>query len=194
MVKRIRAGASSGRKAAFLDRDGVINRDRAYVHQWNEFEFVPGAVDAMRRLREAGYALIVVTNQSGLARGMYTEAQYQTLTTHMREALAQAGAEVTAVYHCPHHPKGTVSDLAIECDCRKPQPGMILRAAQEHGLSLADSILVGDKPSDIEAARAAGVGKAYIVQSDNEESTDGLAGADAAYADLRACVDALLSA
>lgn len=194
LVKRIRAGASSGRKAAFLDRDGVINRDRAYVHQWNEFEFVPGAVDAMRRLREAGYALIVVTNQSGLARGMYTEAQYQTLTTHMREALAQAGAEVTAVYHCPHHPKGTVSDLAIECDCRKPQPGMILRAAQEHGLSLADSILVGDKPSDIEAARAAGVGKAYIVQSDNEESTDGLAGADAAYADLRACVDALLSA
>jgi len=209
LVKRIRAGQSSDaaphaaaltspRKAAFLDRDGVINLDRAYVHQWDEFEFVPGAVDAMRRLREAGYVLIVVTNQSGLARGMYTEDQFQALTTHMRAALKEAGAEVEAVYHCPHHPKGTVPGLAVDCDCRKPEPGMILRAAREHGLSLADSFMVGDKPSDIEAARAAGVGRAYIVQSDNAESvdvgTDGLAGADAAHADLAACVDALLKA
>ena len=195
LVKRIRAGAPAPvlRKAAFLDRDGVINLDRAYVHKWEEFEFVPGAVDAMRRLKQAGYALVVVTNQSGLARGMYTEEQYQTLTAQMRKALANAGAEVDAVYHCPHHPKGNVPELAVECDCRKPEPGMILRAARELGLSLADSILVGDKPSDIDAARAAGVGCAFIVQSDNEESTDGLAGADAAYADLRACVDALLS-
>lgn len=184
------------RPAAFLDRDGVINLDRAYVHQWSEFEFVPGAVDAMRRLREAGYVLIVVTNQSGLARGMYTEAQFQALTTQMRVALAEAGAEVEAVYHCPHHPKGKVPELARDCDCRKPEPGMILQAAREHGLSLAHSFMVGDKPSDIEAARAAGLGHAYLVQSDNEESVDadadGLAGADAAYADLAACVDALL--
>lgn len=196
LVQRIRAGqaAPALRKAAFLDRDGVINLDRAYVHRWEEFEFVPGAVDAMRRLREAGYVLIVVTNQSGLARGMYTEAQFQELTRRMREALAAAGADVEAVYHCPHHPKGKVPELAIDCDCRKPEPGMILQAAREHGLSLADSFMVGDKPSDIEAARAAGLGRAYIVQSDNEESTDGLAGADAAYADLAACVDALLKA
>lgn len=204
LVKRIRAGggdavpATAGapalRKAAFLDRDGVINLDRAYVHKWEEFEFVPGAVDAMRRLKQAGYALVVVTNQSGLARGMYTEEQYQTLTAHMRKALAAAGAEVDAVYHCPHHPKGKVPELAVECDCRKPEPGMILRGARELGLSLADSILVGDKPSDIEAARAAGVGRAYIVQSDNDESTTSeQVGADAAYTDLRACVDDLLS-
>lgn len=190
LVKRIRAGGT--RKAVFLDRDGVINLDRAYVHDWSEFEFVPGAVEAMRRLREAGYALVVVTNQSGLARGKYTEAQYQTLTEQMRDALAQAGAGVEAVYHCPHHPSGKVPELAIECDCRKPQPGMILRAAKDLGLSLAESFLVGDKPSDIQAARAAGLGKAYIVASDNEESTGDLAGADARYADLRACVDALL--
>lgn len=194
LVKRIRAGESAGRKAAFLDRDGVINLDRAYVHRWDEFEFVPGAVEAMRRLREAGYTLVVVTNQSGLARGMYTEAQYQALTTQMRQALAEAGAEVAGVYHCPHHPKGKVPELAVDCDCRKPEPGMILQAAKELGLSLADSIMVGDKPSDIQAARAAGVGKAYIVQSDNDESTDDLAGADAAYADLRSCVNALLPA
>ena len=194
LVKRIRAGAP--RKAVFLDRDGVINLDRAYVHEWSEFAFVPGAVDAMRRLREAGYVLVVVTNQSGLARGMYTEDQFQALTTHMRAALKEAGAEVEAVYHCPHHPKGTVPGLAVDCDCRKPEPGMILRAAREHGLSLDDSFMVGDKPSDIEAARAAGVGRAYIVQSDNAESvdtaTDGLAGADAAFTDLAACVNALL--
>lgn len=192
LVKRIRAGESAGRKAAFLDRDGVINLDRAYVHRWDEFEFVPGAVEAMRRLREAGYTLVVVTNQSGLARGMYTEAQYQALTAQMRQALAEAGAEVAGVYHCPHHPKGKVPELAVDCDCRKPEPGMILQAAKDLGLSLADSIMVGDKPSDIRAARAAGVGKAYIVSSDNEESTGDLAGADAAYADLRSCVDALL--
>ncbi len=188
------APIAAGRKAAFLDRDGVINLDRAYVHSWGEFEFVPGAVDAMRRLREAGYALVVVTNQSGLARGKYTEAQFQALTAQMCAALAEAGATVDAVYHCPHHPSGKVLELARECDCRKPAPGMIWRATKALGLSLAASFLVGDKPSDIQAARAAGVGKAYIVRSDNDESTGELFGADAGYADLRACVDALLGA
>jgi D-glycero-D-manno-heptose 1,7-bisphosphate phosphatase len=112
---------------------------------------------------------------------MYTEVQYQALTVRMCEALAEAGAEMDAVYHCPHHPKGSVSELAVDCDCRKPAPGMILRGARELGLSLLDSILIGDKPSDIEAARAAGVGRAFLVQSDNEESTNDLGGADAAY-------------
>lgn len=193
LVRRIRAGdsAAAPRKAAFLDRDGVINVDRAYVHRWDEFEFVPGAIDAMRQLKQAGYALVIVTNQSGLARGYYSEEQYQALTQAMKQALADAGAEVEAVYHCPHHPKGSVAGLDIDCDCRKPAPGMILRAARELNLSLTDSLLVGDKPSDIEAARAAGVGRAYIVQSDNAESTLDLAGADAAYADLQSCVAAL---
>ena len=97
----------------------MINLDRAYVHKWEEFEFVPGSVDAMRRLKQAGYALVVVTNQSGLARGMYTEEQYQTLTAHMRRALSEAGAEVDAVYHCPHHPKG--KGASIGCGLRLPQ-------------------------------------------------------------------------
>jgi D,D-heptose 1,7-bisphosphate phosphatase len=134
---------------------------------------------------------VVVTNQSGIARGKYTEAQYEALTVQMKAALAEAGATVDAVYHCPHHPGGQVAEFARECDCRKPAPGMILRAAKELGLDLAKSFLVGDKPSDIEAARKAGVGKAYIVASDNEESTGGLAGADARFDDLRICVSAL---
>ncbi len=203
LVQRIRAGQSAPapaaagavapRKAAFLDRDGVINLDKAYVHTWDEFEFVPGAVAAMKALKDAGYALVVITNQSGIARGKYTEAQFHALTAQMKAALAEAGAAVDAVYHCPHHPSGQVAEFARECDCRKPEPGMILQAVKDLNLSLADSILVGDKPSDIEAARKAGVPRAYIVASDNEESTGDLAGADAGYANLAACVQAILA-
>lgn len=194
LVQRIRAGEvpQPARKAAFLDRDGVINRDRAYVSRWEDFEFVPGAVDAMRQLQDAGYALVVITNQSGLARGYYTESQYQALTQHMRTALSTAGVELTGVYHCPHHPNGTVAGLTQNCDCRKPAPGLILRAASELNLSLTDSLLVGDKPSDIQAARAAGVGRAYLVQSDNPESLLEIESADASYSDLSSCVSALL--
>lgn len=182
------------KRAAFLDRDGVINLDHAYVHRWEDFEFVPGAIDAMARLRRAGYALVVVTNQSGIARRKYTQSQFHALTQQMRAALAAAGADVDAVYHCPHHPSGSDPEFSIDCDCRKPKAGMLLRAAQDLGLSLPQSILVGDKPSDIEAARAAGLRSAYLVMSDNEESGQGHVEADGHYADLAACVTALLGA
>lgn len=190
LVQRIRGGVE--RKAAFLDRDGVINLDRAYVHKWEDFEFVPGAVDAMRRLSDAGYAIVIVTNQSGIARGMYTEVDYQLLTQQMCEALAAAGVKVTGVYHCPHHPQGRVTELALECECRKPAPGMILRASQELGVSLSNSLLVGDKPSDIEAARRAGVSKAYMVRSDNEESSVLNVDTDQVFDDLAECVSYIL--
>jgi D-glycero-D-manno-heptose 1,7-bisphosphate phosphatase len=179
-------------RAVFLDRDGVVNRDRGYVHRWEDFEFVPGALHAARRLADAGFRLIVVTNQSGIARGYYTEAQYHALTERMRDVFELHGAPLSAVYHCPHHPAGSVTAFARECDCRKPKPGMILRAVAEHALSLPESILVGDKLSDIEAARAAGVGRAYLVCSDKEGSVSDNRAADAAYADLAQCVDALL--
>jgi D-glycero-D-manno-heptose 1,7-bisphosphate phosphatase len=130
---------------------------------------------------------VIVTNQSGLARGLYTEAQYQALTQRLLSELQQQGVQVEGVYHCPHHPKGTVPELALDCDCRKPAPGMVLKAAGELGLSLPDSILVGDKPSDIEAARAAGVGRAYLVDSDNPESGTVQGIADGHFANLLAC-------
>lgn len=153
------------RAAAFLDRDGVVNRDIGYLHRWEDFEFLPGALDAMRRLHDAGYALVIVTNQSGIARGYYTEADYQALTAHLRSALAAAGCPAAGIYHCPHHPAGTVAPYAIECDCRKPRPGMLLQAARELGLDLPSSFMVGDKLSDLQAAHGAGVKHAYLVRS-----------------------------
>lgn len=181
------------KRAAFLDRDGVINVEHGYVHTWEDFEFVPGSVDAMRRLHEAGYALVVITNQSGLARGLYTEAQYQQLTTTLREHLSRQGVPLAAVYHCPHHPKGTVAALAVDCDCRKPAPGMLLRAARELDLSLADSVLVGDKGSDAEAGRAAGVGRVMLVRSGHALAAEDLTLADSVHADLAQATAQLLA-
>ncbi|WP_374674239.1 D-glycero-beta-D-manno-heptose 1,7-bisphosphate 7-phosphatase [Ideonella sp.] len=181
------------RRAAFLDRDGVINRDTGYLHRWEDFEFLPGVLPALQRLQAAGWALVVVTNQSGIARGYYTEADYQALTGHMRQAMADAGAPPLAVYHCPHHPRGQVEALARECDCRKPQPGMLRRAAAEHGLSLADSFMVGDKLADVQAARAAGAGHAYLVRCGQALEPGAAEAADAVFDDLAACVDAVLA-
>ena len=183
------------KRAVFLDRDGVINRDRGYVHRWQDFEFMPGVFEATSRLSSAGWMLVVVTNQSGIARGYYTEDEYQALTHSMVEAFAQHGAPIAAVYHCPHHPSGRITALAVDCDCRKPAPGMILRARDELALSLADSVLIGDKLSDVAAARKAGVGRAFLIHSEHGASpwVGSGAGADKVFDNLVDCVDALLS-
>lgn len=182
------------RRAAFLDRDGVVNRDIGYLHRWEDFEFLPGVLDAMRHLHDAGYALVIVTNQSGIARGYYTEADYQALTAKLREALAAAGCPAAGIYHCPHHPSGKIAALAIDCGCRKPQPGMLLQAARELGLSLADSFIVGDKLADAQAGRAAGVGQVYLVHSGHALETGAEAVADGVFDDLAACAEAVLGA
>lgn len=179
--------------AAFLDRDGVINVEHGYVHTWAAFEFLPGVVDAMRRLHAAGWPLVVVTNQSGIARGYYTEAQYEALTERLRAHLAAEGVPLAGVYHCPHHPGGSVAAYAVDCDCRKPRPGLLRRAAAELGLSLADSLMVGDKGSDAEAARAAGVGRVLLVESGHVLPAADAAKADAVYADLADAVDHVLA-
>lgn len=192
LVKRIRQPKATLRKAAFLDRDGVINKDKAYVHRWEDFEFVPGAIEGMQMLQDAGYSLVIVTNQSGLARGYYTEAEYLALTEALHQHLEVHGVKLDGVYHCPHHPKGTVHALAVDCDCRKPAPGMLVQAARELGLSLPDSLLIGDKPSDIEAARSAGLRHAYSVDSDNAEASADFTIADAHFANLLDCANYIL--
>ena len=180
------------RKAAFLDRDGVVNREVGYLHRWEDFEFLPGVLDAMRRLHDAGYALVIVTNQSGIARGYYTEADYQALTAQLRAALAAAGCPAAGIYHCPHHPNGKLPEFAIECDCRKPQPGMLIRAARELDLSLADSFIVGDKLADAQAGRAAGIGRVYLVRSGHALEDGAEAACDGVFDELAGCTQHLL--
>jgi D-glycero-D-manno-heptose 1,7-bisphosphate phosphatase len=188
LVQRIRQSSALLRKAAFLDRDGVINKDKEYVYRWEDFEFVPGAIEAMQKLQSAGYVLVIVTNHSGLARGYYTEVQYQKLTQLLRQHLTEHGVKVDGVYHCPHHPKGCVPTLAEDCNCRKPKPGLLLQAARELGLSLSSSVMIGDKVSDVAAARAAGVSRAYSVDSDNAEAATEKMDSDGHFASLLDCV------
>jgi D-glycero-D-manno-heptose 1,7-bisphosphate phosphatase len=153
------------RPAAFIDRDGVINRELHHVHRIEDFHVLPGVVPGLRSLATAGYALVVVTNQGGIAKGLYGPEQFEALTRHMLEHFAVQGIEFAGVYHCPHHPQGAVAPWAVPCACRKPEPGLLLRAADELGLDLERSVMVGDKVSDVEAARRAGVGRLVLVES-----------------------------
>lgn len=159
----------SAKPAAFLDRDGVLNEDRGYVHRWEDFSFLPGVIEALRQLQHKGYLLVVITNQSAVARGLCAEADVLALHERMRTVLREQGIELAGIYHCPHHPQGSVPRYARACPCRKPEPGMILRAAQEHGIDLARSFLVGDKISDLEAGRAAGIPSLYLVVPPGQE-------------------------
>lgn len=145
------------RPALFLDRDGVLNIDHGYVGRPADFEPVEGVFQVLRKAIACGYALIVVTNQSGIGRGFFTQDEYDALERYMRQLFLAEGVEFTAVYHCPHLP-------AADCACRKPKPGMLLRAEREYGIELAESVMVGDKLTDAEAGRAAGVGRIELIK------------------------------
>lgn len=147
------------RRALFLDRDGVINTDHGYVHRVADFHFMEGIFGLCREAVRLGYVLIVVTNQSGIGRGIYSEEDFQTVTGWMRERFVAEGAPLLAVYHCPYHPGGNALYQPY-AHWRKPAPGMILQAAADHGIDLAASVLLGDSERDIQAAHAAGVGAA----------------------------------
>jgi D-glycero-D-manno-heptose 1,7-bisphosphate phosphatase len=172
------------RAAAFIDRDGVINVDRHYVHRIEDFEVLPGVVQGLRLLAQQGFALVVVTNQAGIARGLYTLDQYLVLTQHMRSVLATQGVQLDGVYHCPHHPEGRVAAFTGDCSCRKPSPGMLLQAAAELHLDLSRSVMIGDKPTDAAAGKAAGVRLTVLVESGHVLPTDCTELADQKCADL----------
>jgi D-glycero-D-manno-heptose 1,7-bisphosphate phosphatase len=147
------------RRALFLDRDGVINVDRGYVHHPDQFEFVPGIFDLARFwTRELRRPIVVVTNQSGIGRGYFDENAYADLTRWMCARFAAENAAIERVYHCPFHPVHGLGEYRCDHPWRKPNPGMILQAASDLGLDLARSVLVGDQMSDVEAGAAAGVG------------------------------------
>jgi D-glycero-D-manno-heptose 1,7-bisphosphate phosphatase len=144
------------RRAVFLDRDGTINEERNYLIRVEEFVLLPGVPEAIRLLREGGYLVIVVTNQSGVARGFFDLAAVQALHRHLQDQLARFETGIDALYICPHHPDHGLPPFRRACDCRKGEPGMLLQAAAEHRLDLEGSFMVGDKPADLEAGRRAG--------------------------------------
>ncbi len=179
------------RKAAFLDRDGVINSECGYVHRVEDFVILPGVVEGLALLRAAGYLLIVVTNQSGIARGYYDQAAVDRLHDHLRARLAEGGVTLDAVYFCPHHPQGSISSFAVDCDCRKPAPGMLLQAARDFSLNLPASVLIGDKLSDLQAGARAGVGRTVIVESGHAVTPAARIEADICALDLLSAARAL---
>lgn len=146
--------ARAPRPAAFLDRDGVLNADLGYAYKPGQLRWIDGAPAAVRMLNQAGYFAIVVTNQSGVARGYFEESDVMQLHDHMREVLRAQGAIIDAFYYCPHHPEGKIEALTRSCHCRKPAPGMLEQAAREWPIERAGSFLIGDKDSDMAAAQA----------------------------------------
>lgn len=144
-------------KALFLDRDGVINIEKDYLYKIEDFEFIDGIFELCRHYQSLDYDIFVVTNQSGIARGYYSEKDFISLTRWMIQEFSKNNVIIRKVYHCPHHP-----DISGECTCRKPHPGMLLDANKEFGIDLQNSILIGDKERDIEAALNAGLKETYL--------------------------------
>ncbi len=148
---------NKSKRAIFLDRDGTINIERNYLFRCEDFAFIPGVPQALRRLQCAGYLLVVVTNQSGVARCYFDLADVEKLHTHLRRLLLDHGVTLDGVYVCPHHPAGVKDNpFSVECDCRKGSPGMLLTAADDLAIDLSRSYMIGDKNSDLEAGYRAG--------------------------------------
>lgn len=148
-------------KAVFLDRDGVINRkaptEDQYITRWDEMEILPGVAEAIAELNHAGFKAIVVTNQRGVAKGLITIAELEAIHQQMREHLASEGAEIGAIYYCPH-------ELDPPCACRKPSPGMLLEAARAHNIDVATSWMIGDSVKDVQAGRRAGCKTVQLIE------------------------------
>ncbi len=144
-------------KALFLDRDGVINIDHDYVHKVENCDFVEGIFDLVKAAKAKGYTIIVITNQAGIGRGFYTDQDFADFTKYIENKFVEAQAPITKTYYCPHHPEQGVGEYKRECEDRKPGPGMILKAQKEFDLDLANSIIIGDRESDIEAGVNAGL-------------------------------------
>lgn len=151
-------------KAVFLDRDGVINVDKGFVHRIEDFEIYPNVFEALRKLQEKNFKLFIVTNQSGIAVGYYTEEDFLKLTEYMLDKFKREGIKIEKVYYCPHHENGVVEKYSFKCDCRKPESGMIRQAIEEFGVDPSKSFLIGDKENDIKAAHKEGV-KAALVKT-----------------------------
>lgn len=144
-------------KIIFLDRDGTINKEINYLYKQADLEILPGVPEAIKMLRESGYRIVVVTNQAGVARGYYQEADVEHLHQYLNQQLAKAGAKIDHFFYCPHHPEHGIGDYKIDCPCRKPAAGMLKRAEKYYFVDKANSFIIGDKLLDIRAGNRYGV-------------------------------------
>lgn len=148
-------------KVIFLDRDGVINKEVGYLHKIGDFEFIDGVFDACLNFQSSGYEIIIVTNQSGIERGYYSEKDFHTVTDWMLDQFKDRGVNILDVFFCPHGPDSN-------CDCRKPKPGMFNQAKNKYGVDMENSWMIGDKEADITAANSAGISNTVLVKSGHD--------------------------
>ena len=159
-------------RAVFLDRDGTINKDVGYLHEKEKFEYIEGAVEGLKALQDMGYILVIVTNQSGIARGLFTEDDYLEFQSWIEDDLRSKGITIVGSYYCPHHPEAIVSKYRVKCECRKPKTGLFWKAASELNIDMDNSFAVGDKMRDLAIVNESGV-KGFLV-GENTENCAGL--------------------
>ncbi len=171
-------------RAVFLDRDGTVVEERGYITSPDDIRILPGAAEAIVRLRARGWKVIVVSNQACVAKGMITEEELGRINRRMEDLLAARGAALDGVYCCPHHREGTRPGYAVDCDCHKPKPGLLVMAAREHGLDLPRCVMIGDAPRDIEAGRAVGAATVKVLTGHGTRPSEGGVEADHVAKDL----------
>ena len=159
-----------GNKAVFLDRDGTINKDKNYLYKQEDFEYIEGAVEGLRLLCNMGYLLVIITNQSGIARGYYTEEDYLRLERWLKKDLLDKGVRIAGSYFCPHLPAGVVSQYAKECNCRKPKTGLFWQAAKDLNIDMDMSYAIGDKVRDLSICGESGVRGILLDSIDNTDN------------------------
>lgn len=161
-------------KAVFLDRDGTIVEDVGYMASPEQIKFIPGAIEAIKMLNEAGYKVVVISNQAGVARGLVTEDMLQTIDKTLHKWILNGGAHLDGMYYCPHHPEHGVYPYKQACLCRKPHPGLIKRAHRDLNIDLSQSYMIGDKASDVEAGKRAGAKTIFVTTGRGEEEKEKL--------------------
>ena len=172
LAKELKSLSGNTEPAVFIDRDGTINVDVGYISSPDQLELYPWAAKAVRAINQAGFKVIVVTNQSGVARGFYDEQQLELVHARLVQELEREGACVDGIYYCPHHPRIGEAPYRQDCDCRKPLPGLLLRAAREHGVALERSYVIGDKWSDIGLAKNVGAKSALVLTGYGRETLE----------------------
>ena len=181
------------KKIIFLDRDGVINIDKSYLYLWENFEFTYRAIDALKLLKKANFDFIIITNQSGIARGFFTEKEYKSLTKKLLNYLKKKDIDILDIFYCPHHPQGKIKEFSIRCDCRKPNPGMLFNAQRKYDLDLGRSFIIGDKPEDMLAGKNAGINNRLLIKSRYFNTSDKMLFTNQIFENLYDCAKSIIS-